>query len=130
VSGSSSSSDGPQNDPIPQRRLRLTSVSPSPKLTIVGACGEIDIAGAEDFDSCLGAAAGALGPDGRLVVDLSAVSFLGACAVRSLLHAERLAAARGGRVQVVIPPGPARLPLEALGVLERLQVISSRGENA
>jgi anti-anti-sigma factor len=128
VAGSDDLFGEPPNDPIPLRPLKLSTASVTPNLVMVEASGDIDVASAEEFDSCLRAAVGALSSGGRVLVDMTAVSFLGGCGVRSLLQADRLAERRGGKLQLVVTSEPVRHPLRTLGVLEKLHVLTSRDE--
>ncbi|MEU7812132.1 STAS domain-containing protein [Pseudonocardia sp. NPDC049154] len=122
---------GGSSDPIVYcRRLTLSSVSVPPKLVVVEASGDIDLASVGEFDSCLCAAAGALRVGGRLVVDLTAVGFLAVRGVRSLLQADCVAADRGATVRLVIGSEPVRLPLRVLGLLDELEVFTSRVDAA
>ncbi|WP_433502612.1 STAS domain-containing protein [Pseudonocardia halophobica] len=111
------------------RRLRLRRADTS-RPAVVEISGEIDLTSVEEFDSCLCDAAAALDPGDRLIVDLSAVDFLAACGVRSLLQAERLAARRQGQMRLVAATEQVLMPLAVLGLLERLHVCASRSEAA
>jgi anti-anti-sigma factor len=56
---------------------------------------------------------------GVLLVDLRPITFLDSSGVRALLDAERQVQALGGRLEVLVPPGPVTRVLEVTGVLER-----------
>ncbi|GAA2866072.1 hypothetical protein GCM10010472_24290 [Pseudonocardia halophobica] len=113
----------------PDRRLRLRRADTG-RLAVVEASGDIDLTSVEEFDSCLCDAAATLHPGARLIVDLSAVGFLAACGVRSLLQAERLATRRRGQMRLVAATEQVLMPLTVLGLLERLHVCGSRSEAA
>ena len=85
---------------------------------LVSIGGELDLATVPRVSAALSAepVAGAR----AVVVDLAGVTFMDSTGLAALLTLERELAARGGRLAIACPEGPARLLLDVTGVAERL----------
>jgi anti-sigma B factor antagonist len=91
---------------------------------LVTASGELDAFVADD----LADAFGGLSQDERVVVDLTAVSFLDSTALGLLVRAVRDVDGRGGTIRVVLPAGTARRIFEITTLDRLLPVARSRAE--
>jgi anti-sigma B factor antagonist len=89
--------------------------------TIVAVTGEVDIATAPS----LRAALAGVPADAPLVIDLSAVTFMDSTGLAILLEAVR---ARGERVAIVCPEGPARLLFAVSGTEDELPLHGTRAD--
>lgn len=80
--------------PQPEARIRLDETSPRPGVQVLAVAGEIDRVESEAILDRLTAML--RDPDARLVVlDLSAVRFMGSHGLTAVVHAQRVAAAQG-----------------------------------
>jgi anti-sigma B factor antagonist len=80
--------------------------------------GDVDLDSEPEAREAIAAAEGAAGA--RMVIDLSAVTFIGSCGVRILLDAADRARS-AGRELLLIPGAPADKVLELTGVADRFQ---------
>jgi anti-sigma B factor antagonist len=89
---------------------------------VLEVSGEIDMATAPMLASALDAAP----PGHRMVVlDLSAVGFMGSCGVATILQAREVLAGRGQDLVLRLPSPPVRRVLELTGITELLEQPSS-----
>ena len=95
-----------------------------PDATIVVASGELDAFVEEDLLGIFEETA----RERRLVVDLTAVSFLDSTALGILVRAVRGMDERGGTVRVVLPKGTARRIFEITTLDRVLPIADSRVE--
>ena len=95
-----------------------------PRATVVAASGELDAFVANDLTETFDAAS----RDSRIVVDLTAVSFLDSTALGLLVRAVRSVGARGGAIRVVLPESTARRIFEITTLDRVLPVADSRSE--
>ena len=86
----------------------------------VAACGELDLANAER----LGSEDGALLARGfaDVVIDLRDLTFIDSSGIRALLTCDRNARQTGGRISVVLAPGPVARAIDLCGVRDWLNV--------
>lgn len=68
------------------------------------------------------------GGERRLVIDLSALEYIGSAGVRVLLLAAKRLSAAGGKFAIVAPNTPVKEVLEITGLSSILQICSSREE--
>jgi anti-sigma B factor antagonist len=92
--------------------------------SVVTASGELDAFVADDLQTALGEAAGSA----RVVVDLTAVSFMDSTAVGLLVRAVREVDAEGGTIRIVLPEGTARRVFEITTLDRVLPVAGSRSD--
>ena len=92
---------------------------------VVTVWGELDAYVAPDLTAALDKASG----DGRLVTDLTAVSFMDSTALGVLVSAVRDRDQRGAETRVVLPLGTARRIFE-ITTLDRVLPVSSSLEEA
>jgi anti-anti-sigma factor len=93
---------------------------------IVALPAEIDLTNREEVLDrlCAAFASGA-----TVVADLTATTFCDCASVRCLLTVQHRAAARGGQLMLVIPPGsPVWRVMNLLGLDHQVPVYASRGE--
>lgn len=93
--------------------------------TVLALRGELDVAGSEIATRALAAAVE--GATRGVVIDLTALGFLGSCGVRVLIDAGTHALSQGVGLRVVPGDGPARRIIELLGLGERLGVDDAAG---
>lgn len=109
----------------PQDLLDVTVHRPDGEAEVLEVIGEVDLLSVEVLDDAL-AAALAREP-GRLVIDLTGVSFLASVGMTVLLKAHR--SAGGTRLRVVAPGrGTVGRALELTGLTEALAVAGTRAE--
>jgi anti-sigma B factor antagonist len=92
--------------------------------TVVTASGELDAFVAPELQSAFGASSG----DSRIVVDLTAVSFMDSTVLGLLVREVRDVDARGGAIRVVLPGGTGRRIFEITTLDRILPVAGSRSE--
>jgi anti-anti-sigma factor len=118
----------------PKRREPAPSASSQPPLEVdvsaaafgptVTIAGELDLATVPRVRAAL-ASPEVLGAD-AVVVDLSGVTFMDSSGLGAFITFERDLRARGGRLAIACPEGPARLIFEVTGVDEYLRLYGSR----
>jgi anti-sigma B factor antagonist len=91
-------------------------------VTILVASGELDAFVEDDLVGVFNES----GRDGRIVVDLTHVSFLDSTALGILVRAVREVGERGGEIRVVLPHGTARRIFEITTLDRVLPVADSR----
>jgi anti-sigma B factor antagonist len=92
--------------------------------TMLVVSGEVDLATAPALRDALAARPGA---DGESVgLDLSGVTFMDSIGLALVLSLWREVRARGGRLAVVCPEGPARLLFDVTGVDTELELYPTR----
>jgi anti-anti-sigma factor len=91
--------------------------------TLVEVTGEVDIATSPRLRAALEERPRA---EGRVVLDLTGVTFMDSSGLSVVLSLQRDAAATGERLAVVCPPGPARLLFEVTGVDAELRLFATR----
>jgi anti-sigma B factor antagonist len=89
---------------------------------VVRVAGELDQATADELSDCLSGAVRAVTPPARVVVDLTEVSFLGACGIGVLLDHQDLCLSRGSALVVVASTSSVLRPLEVLELTGALGV--------
>jgi anti-sigma B factor antagonist len=99
-------------------------VAPAPYGAILSIAGELDIATVPRVRGALASPAVA-GAD-TVVVDLTEVTFMDSTGLAAVLELERELTARGGRLVIACPEGPARLLLDVTGVAARLELHPTR----
>jgi anti-sigma B factor antagonist len=92
--------------------------------TVVTASGELDAFVAPELQSAFGASSG----DSRIVVDLTAVSFMDSTVLGLLVREVRDVDARGGAIRVVLPGGTGRRIFEITTLDSILPVADSRSD--
>ncbi|SES23171.1 anti-sigma B factor antagonist [Lentzea xinjiangensis] len=92
---------------------------------IVRVAGELDCSTADPLADCLSAAVRAVEPPAPVVVDLTAVRFLGARGIGLLLDRQDTCLRRGSALAVVATTPAVLRPLRVLGLLSVLGVRSS-----
>jgi len=97
-------------------------------ITEVVLAGELDIATLDDAQRQVEEAE-ATAP-ALLIIDLSALTFVDSSGVRLALQADDRARAAGRRVAIRLGTGPARRVFQALGLLDKLDVVSAEPGNA
>jgi anti-anti-sigma factor len=100
----------------------------APGSTEVVLAGELDIATLDDAQRRVEEAEAA-GPP-LLIIDLSGLTFVDSSGVRLALLADDRARAAGRRVAIRLGTGPARRVFQALGLLDKLDVVSAEPGNA
>lgn len=93
--------------------------------TVVAFAGDLDLAGMAAADEALSEALGH-GAEG-LLIDLTAVTFMGSEGIRLLLRAQERGDEVGRRVRIVAGDGAARRLIELVGLSERLGIDGSPG---
>ena len=100
----------------------------APGTTEVVLAGELDIATLDDAQRQVEEAE-ATAP-ALLIIDLSGLTFVDSSGVRLALLADDRARAAGRRVAIRLGTGPARRVFQALGLLDKLDVVSAEPGNA
>jgi len=95
-----------------------------PGVAEVVLCGELDIATLDDAERQVEAAAAAAPP--LLVIDLSGLTFVDSSGVRLVLLADDRARSAGRRLAVRLGTGHALRVFQALGLLDKLDVLPAR----
>jgi anti-anti-sigma factor len=106
-------------------KLAITNGALGPGSQLVEPAGELDLASAPELTAAfdLALAAG----QRRLIVDLSEVSFIDSSGLHALIKArKRLDAVGGGLFVTICPDAHARRVFEVSGLVEFLNVTSSR----
>jgi anti-sigma B factor antagonist len=93
---------------------------------LVVASGELDIQATPRLSTVLAMAA--TSPGGRLVLDLSAVTFIDSTALGTILKAGADVESAGKRLVVVCAGGPVRRLLEMTNLTQRFQLCPTRDE--
>lgn len=91
---------------------------------LVVASGELDIAATPRLSTVLAMAAAR--PGGRLVLDLSDVSFVDSTALGTILKAAAQFDESGTLLAVVVPEGPVRRLLEMTNLTQRVRLFGTR----
>ena len=92
---------------------------------LIVAAGELDIAATPRLSTVLAMASATRG--GRLVLDLSDVSFIDSTALGTILKAAAQLDEGGTLLAVVAPDGPVRRLLEMTNLTQRFRLFSDRG---
>lgn len=93
-------------------------------MVVITAGGELDAYGAPDLSDAFTQVA----EEGRVIVDLQAVSFLDSTALGVVVRALREVDERGGSSRIVLPAGPARRIFEITTLDRVLPVAPSRAQ--
>ena len=93
---------------------------------LVAIAGELDMATVPRVSAALEAEPAASA--GAVVIDLAGVTFIDSTGLGALVKLEHSLAARGGRLAIACPEGPARLLLDVTGLAELLAVFATRAE--
>lgn len=99
------------------------SLETSPGLYTVALSGELDIATADQLTAALDGVSPASGE--RLVIDLTAVSFMDSTGLRVLIATNNAATDGGYELFIVTGDSPAKRVLELTRMDEHMQVVSS-----
>ena len=99
------------------------SVTTDADTHVVSLSGELDIATADQLTEAMAGVQPAAGS--RLIIDLSAVSFMDSTGLRVLIAANRDAAAGDYSLVVVTGESPAKRVLELTRMDEHMQVVAS-----
>jgi anti-sigma B factor antagonist len=91
---------------------------------LIVASGELDISATPRLSTVLAVAATSAG--GRLVLDLSEVSFIDSTALGTILKAAAQLDESGTNLEVVAPAGPVRRLLEMTNLTRRFRLYSTR----
>ncbi|GGU18474.1 STAS domain-containing protein [Lentzea flava] len=91
---------------------------------VVHVTGELDLATADELSDCLRGAVRSVGPLAPVVVDLTAVDFLGACGIGVLLDHQDMCLSKGSALMVVATTPAVLRPLQVLELTELLGVRS------
>src|SRR4051794_28378505 len=95
-------------------------VTPASHGATVSIAGELDIATVPRVREAL--ASPVVAGAEAVVVDLTEVSFMDSTGLAALLELQRALTARGGRLAIACPEGPARLLLDVTGVADKLEL--------
>jgi anti-anti-sigma factor len=106
--------------------LRPTGEGPVGTAEVV-LTGELDIAALDDAERQVEEAA-ADGP-ALLIIDLSKLTFVDSSGVRLVLLADDRARAAGRRVAVRLGAGPALRVFQALGLLDKLDIVPAKPDD-
>jgi anti-anti-sigma factor len=101
-----------------------TADGAAPRTAEVVLVGELDIATLDDAQRQVDEAE-ATAPE-LLVIDLSGLTFVDSSGVRLALLADHRARSAGRRVAVRLGTGPARRVFQALGLLDKIDVVPAR----
>jgi anti-sigma B factor antagonist len=113
--------------PPPSGRPPLgIDVTPARFGAVVSIAGELDIATVPRVTAALQDEPVAIA--GAVVVDLSGVTFMDSTGLAALMTLQRDVGARGGRLVIVCPEGPARLVFDVAGVADQLALHWTREE--
>lgn len=97
--------------------------------TLVVAEGEFDLAAAKILGKALLEATGAVETNGRIIVDMTAVTFADSSAIGTVVGAQKRASARGVDMSAVLPLGSTvRKVFEATGVTQAIAVHATLGD--
>ena len=102
------------------------AVESAPYGALVAIEGELDLATVPRVSTAL--AAEPVASAGAIVIDLTGVAFMDSTGLAALVGFQLELAARGGRLAVACPEGPARLLLDVTGLVEQLAVFATRPE--
>jgi anti-sigma B factor antagonist len=91
---------------------------------LIVASGELDVAAAPRLSTVLAIATAR--PGGRLVLDLSDVSFIDSTALGTILKAAAQFDEGGTLLAVVVPDGPVRRLLEMTNLTQRFRLFGTR----
>ena len=91
---------------------------------LIVAAGEIDIAATPRLSTLLAMVAAR--PGGRLVLDLSDVTFIDSTALGTILKAAAQLDESGTLLAVVVPDGPVRRLLEMTNLTQRFRLFGTR----
>ena len=91
---------------------------------LIVASGEIDIAATPRLSTLLAMVAAR--PGGRLVLDLSDVTFIDSTALGTILKAAAQLDETGTLLAVVVPEGPVRRLLEMTNLTQRFRLFATR----
>jgi anti-sigma B factor antagonist len=93
------------------------------RTVVVRVSGDLDLLTAPDLDAELTAATDMAVPPAPVVLDLTAVTFLGSPVLAVLAKHHEACTARGIALHIVPGTGPARRPLDLTGLSETLNLI-------
>ena len=101
-------------------------VEAAPYGALVAIEGELDLATVPRVNTAL--AAEPVASAGAVVIDLTGVAFMDSTGLAALVTLDLELAARGGRLALACPEGPARLLLDVTGLAEQLAVFATRAQ--
>ena len=99
------------------------SLTRSRPQAVLALAGEFDAASASDAQKRMFGLD--LRPGGRLVLDLSGLTFMDSTGIRMILRADEYARGHGARLVVVRPPGNVMRVLELVGLDEQLELVDA-----
>ena len=108
------------------RRIQLTEETFDPSGLVITVGGELDIATAPALRARLDAAIGA--GTRRLVIDLSAISFLDSVALATIVHAKQRLPEDGRMALAVDPSSYVMLVFESGGLPQVLDLVETRDQ--
>jgi anti-sigma B factor antagonist len=108
------------------RGIQVTEETFDPSGLVLTVCGELDIATAPALRDRLAAAIDA--GTHRLVIDLSAVSFLDSVALATILHAKQQLPEDGKMALAIDPASYAMLVFESGGLPKVLDLVETRAQ--
>ena len=106
------------------RGIQLTEETFEPAGVVISVAGELDIATAPPLRDHLNAAIEA--GRRRLVIDVSAISFLDSVAIATIVHAKQLLPEDGKLAIVVDPASYVMLVFEGSGLAKVLDLVETR----
>ncbi len=95
-------------------------------VTVLRACGELDLASIASLDGAMSAALRAAGPQPRLIIDLSEATVLQPVVVGVLLDARRRCRNAGGAVALVVSGPEIGATLADMGVEALFETTNER----
>ena len=104
--------------------MHHVEIDRSAKVVVIAAGGELDAYAAPDLSDAFAQTAS----EGRVVVDLQAVSFLDSTALGVVVRGMHTVGDRGGDARIVLPRGSARRIFEITTLDRVLPVAPSRAE--
>ncbi len=104
---------------IPTSLVGLTTERHGPSL-VVTVDGEVDLSTCDVLEKQLEEALHEVSPPHPLVIDLSAVTFLGSSGLAVLLNAQKVGARRGTPLRLVATQRAVCRPVEAVGLSDAL----------
>jgi anti-sigma B factor antagonist len=108
------------------RGIELTEETFEPSGLVLMVSGELDIATAPTLRDRLGAAID--GGTHRLVIDLSAISFLDSVALATIVHAKQRLPEHGRMAIVIDPASYVMLVFESGGLRQVLDLVETRSQ--
>jgi anti-sigma B factor antagonist len=106
--------------------FRVELLRPSDEVAVVEASGELDFFTGSEFSACLASAIGS--GAGRVVVDLTQVTFIDSSALGTLIGAARQSAQQTNELMIVCPPGNVARIIAISGLSRVFAIYATREE--